>query len=65
MRASDDNDDWLGRRTDRSVTVIILVNILLFISLPPWLRNTDLKRDLPALPSQSNLLGIPDLSDNV
>ncbi len=34
MRASDDNDDWLGRRTDRSVTVIILVNILLFISLP-------------------------------
>ncbi len=21
MRASDDNDDWLGRRTDRSVTV--------------------------------------------
>ncbi len=20
MRASDDNDDWLGRRTDRSVT---------------------------------------------
>ncbi len=22
MRASDDNDDWLGRRTDRSVTTI-------------------------------------------
>ncbi len=21
MRASDDNDDWLGRRTDRSVTI--------------------------------------------
>ncbi len=21
MRASDDNDDWLSRRTDRSVTI--------------------------------------------
>ncbi len=38
--------------------VIVLVNVLYlsFISRPPWLRNTDLKRERSIT---------PDLSDNV